>query len=107
MRIASAGDSRGGSLLAVHDRDKRMPGRGAYLCRSADRDLPAADCVEQALRRGAFARALRCAVTLDPKIVESVKKVAQPTEGRLAETGIRAEGACHPASVGPLAISKS
>ena len=29
-------------------------------------------------------------------------RVAQPVVGRLAETGIRAGGACLPASVGPL-----
>ncbi len=32
----------------------------------------------------------------------SHKRVAQSAGGRLAETGIRAEGACLPASVGPL-----
>jgi len=31
--------------------------------------------------------------------------VAQPAGGRLAETGMRAEGECLPASVGPLDIS--
>jgi predicted RNA-binding protein YlxR (DUF448 family) len=91
----------------VRDLDATMPGRGAYLCRGTDPESPNQACVEQAVRRGAIARALRCAVTVDPKLVESVKKVAQPTEGRLAETGIRAEGACHPASVGPLSISRS
>jgi undecaprenyl diphosphate synthase len=32
------------------------------------------------------------------------KRVAQSAEGRLAETGMRAEGECLPASVGPLAL---
>ncbi len=32
------------------------------------------------------------------------QRVAQAAEGRLAETGTRAEGACLPASVGPLDI---
>jgi predicted RNA-binding protein YlxR (DUF448 family) len=112
MRIAlsdrrSAGDGASRPRQAVHDRDMTMPGRGAYLCLSEDPQVPAAACVALATRRGAIARALRSAVLLDPKLVESVNKVAQPTAGRLAETGIRAEGACHPASVGPLAISKS
>jgi len=55
----------------VRDRDGTMPGRGAYLCRGADRDGPAPECMALALRRGGFARALRCAVTVDPKLVES------------------------------------
>ena len=33
---------------------------------------------------------------------QAAKRMAQSAAGRLAETGIRAEGACHPASVGPL-----
>jgi predicted RNA-binding protein YlxR (DUF448 family) len=50
-----------------------MPGRGAYLCRADDAPgEPKGDCVAQAVRRGGIARALRAAVTLDPKIVESV-----------------------------------
>jgi predicted RNA-binding protein YlxR (DUF448 family) len=112
MRIALAdrrwaGDGDGRARPAVHDLDGTMPGRGAYLCQRAESREPVAACLALATRRGAFARALRCAVTLDPKLVESINRAAQPTEGRLAETGIRAEGACHPASVGPLAISKS
>ncbi len=51
-----------------------MPGRGAYLCRAgaahaAGRVDPA--CLDRASRRGGIARALRAAVTLDPKLVES------------------------------------
>jgi predicted RNA-binding protein YlxR (DUF448 family) len=57
---------------AVQDRDGTLPGRGAYVCRSADTTVPVADCLARALRRGGIARALRCAVTLDPKLVESV-----------------------------------
>jgi undecaprenyl diphosphate synthase len=34
----------------------------------------------------------------------AAKRVAQSAEGRLAETGMRAEGECLPASVGPLAL---
>ncbi len=30
------------------------------------------------------------------------ERVAQPAEGRLVETGMRAKGECPPASVGPL-----
>lgn len=81
--------------IAVADRDGTMPGRGAYLCSLGSPDaptLPDAACLERATRRGGIARALRAAVTLDPKIVESVNRVAQAAEGRPA---------------GPLAISKS
>lgn len=74
MRIAvdPAGDPR--SPGAVHDRDGTMAGRGAYLCRGSGADEPAAACVAIALRRGAIARTLHAAVTLDPKIVESVSR---------------------------------
>jgi predicted RNA-binding protein YlxR (DUF448 family) len=51
-----------------------MPGRGAYLCRGRAPEVPAAECLEQAARRGGVARALRAAVTLDPKLVESVSR---------------------------------
>jgi predicted RNA-binding protein YlxR (DUF448 family) len=77
LRIAvadreSAGE--GTSRHAVIDRDGVMPGRGAYLCRGGDLDPPTlADpaCLARAARRGGIARALRSAVTLDPKLVES------------------------------------
>ncbi len=58
----------------MRDRDGTMPGRGAYLCRAGGADAPAADCLARAIRRGGIARALRAAVTLDPKIVESVSR---------------------------------
>jgi predicted RNA-binding protein YlxR (DUF448 family) len=49
-----------------------MPGRGAYLCAGERPDAPAAGCLQRALQRGAIPRALRSAVSLDPKLVESV-----------------------------------
>ncbi len=49
-----------------------MGGRGAYTCRAAPGAEPARACLQAALRRGAFQRALRAAVALDPEIVESV-----------------------------------
>jgi predicted RNA-binding protein YlxR (DUF448 family) len=42
-----------GALVA--DRAQHLPGRGAYVC-------PAPACFAAARRRGAFPRALRCAV---------------------------------------------
>jgi predicted RNA-binding protein YlxR (DUF448 family) len=49
-----------------------MPGRGAYLCAGALGATAAAECLQRATGRGAFNRALRCTVTLDPKLVESI-----------------------------------
>jgi predicted RNA-binding protein YlxR (DUF448 family) len=49
-----------------------MPGRGAYLCRGGQSDLPARECLELARKRGGVPRALRCAVTLAPELVELV-----------------------------------
>jgi predicted RNA-binding protein YlxR (DUF448 family) len=49
-----------------------MPGRGAYVCAGASAGEPVADCLALAIRRGGIARALRRAVTVDPKLVESV-----------------------------------
>jgi predicted RNA-binding protein YlxR (DUF448 family) len=86
---AAEGDAR---RSAIVDRDGTMPGRGAYLCRDADASAVAGACLEQALRRGGIARTLRSSVTVDPKLVESVKRVAQQAAGRPA---------------GPLALSKS
>jgi hypothetical protein len=49
-----------------------MAGRGAYLCRRPDADAPAGDCLNLAIRRDRIARALRCAVVIDAKLLESV-----------------------------------
>jgi predicted RNA-binding protein YlxR (DUF448 family) len=67
-RSAQAGSSR----LAVLDRDNRLGGRGAYLCREDDARRPRRECLAAAIHRRGFARALRASVTLDPKLVESV-----------------------------------
>jgi hypothetical protein len=49
-----------------------MAGRGAYLCWGADANAPAGECLKLAIRRGRIARALRCAVVIDAKLLESV-----------------------------------
>ncbi len=72
LRIAAVAEIGARSRRAVADRDAVMPGRGAYLCVGADPALPARECLALAMRRGGFARALRCPVTVDPKLVESV-----------------------------------
>ena len=74
LRIAVIRDGEGRHGRAMCDRTGTMPGRGAYLCRGEQPELPAAECLERAQRRGAIARALRSAVTLDPKLVESVSR---------------------------------
>jgi predicted RNA-binding protein YlxR (DUF448 family) len=72
IRIAAVRDGDSSRARAVCDRDKRLPGRGAYLCGDEQRQRPAAACLERAIKRGAIGRALRAAVSLDPKLVESV-----------------------------------
>jgi predicted RNA-binding protein YlxR (DUF448 family) len=71
LRIAAVPGGAGDRAEAVCDPAGRLPGRGAYLCRAADAAMPAGDCLARATRRGGIARALRCAVKLDPKLVES------------------------------------
>ena len=71
LRLAIAAD--GARPLAVIDRARTMPGRGAYVCAGED-GAPRASCVELGVRRNAFARTLRAPVALDPEIVESVSR---------------------------------
>ena len=66
------GDADGASPQAVLDRAGTMPGRGAYICEGRDPGEPKADCLSLATRRGGISRALRCRVTIDPELVESV-----------------------------------
>jgi predicted RNA-binding protein YlxR (DUF448 family) len=74
LRIALAGACEERPRRAVIDRDGTLGGRGAYLCRGAGPDAPDRACAARAARAGAIARALRCAVTLDAKIVESLTR---------------------------------
>jgi uncharacterized protein len=50
--------------LAI-DRDRRLPGRGVYLC-------PESRCAAQARKRGAIPRRLRCIVTVPPDLEDRV-----------------------------------
>jgi predicted RNA-binding protein YlxR (DUF448 family) len=68
VQPASAGEPR----IAVLDRDGRLEGRGAYLCRREGLSQARSECLEQAIQRRAFARTLRAKVTVDPKLVESM-----------------------------------
>lgn len=75
LRIAAApadAAARARPRRAVADREARMPGRGAYLCIGEQPGVPAGECLASATRRGGIARALRCSVTVDPKLVELV-----------------------------------
>jgi predicted RNA-binding protein YlxR (DUF448 family) len=56
-RLALAGDR------VVADPTATLPGRGAYVCGPG--------CLEQAVRRRAFARAFRRSVSVPPDLVES------------------------------------
>ncbi|HEV3323486.1 MAG TPA: YlxR family protein [Solirubrobacteraceae bacterium] len=74
LRIAAARDDGGRSQRAVIDFAGTLPGRGAYLCKAgAAATKPNAECLRLAERRRGIARALRCAVTVDPKLVESTR----------------------------------
>jgi predicted RNA-binding protein YlxR (DUF448 family) len=73
LRVAALGDGQGPPSRAVLDRTGTMPGRGAYLCAAAGAVQPDADCLALATRRGGIARALRCRVTFDPELVESMR----------------------------------
>lgn len=65
LRIAAVPGGERRSQRAVIDIDGRLPGRGAYLCRGIGPSIPAADCLQRALRRGGIARILRRAVQLE------------------------------------------
>jgi uncharacterized protein len=49
----------------VIDGERRLPGRGVYLC-------PSRKCADQARRKGAIPRRLRCSVMVPPDLVERV-----------------------------------
>ncbi|MEJ5385737.1 MAG: YlxR family protein [Fimbriimonadales bacterium] len=51
------------------DPDQRMPGRGAYLC-------PSADCFRIARKRNSLARALK--TTVDARVLEAAQAYATP-----------------------------
>jgi uncharacterized protein len=72
LRLALTVEDLSGERRAVLDRDGRMGGRGAYLCRREDAAEPRPECLSRAIRRGSIARTLRSRATLDPKLVESV-----------------------------------
>jgi uncharacterized protein len=79
LRIALVADDGEGTRRVALDRTGTLPGRGAYLCRGGADDAPAAACLALAAKRGAIARALRCAVgdravRIDPELIESVSR---------------------------------
>jgi predicted RNA-binding protein YlxR (DUF448 family) len=62
---------RAAPARAVLDPAAALPGRGAYLCLGRGSSLPARDCLLRAARNGGIARTLRCAVSLEPELIES------------------------------------
>jgi predicted RNA-binding protein YlxR (DUF448 family) len=78
LRVAGR-QQAGGATRAILDASARMPGRGAYLCRSDEPSRPAAECLARASRRGGIARALRRPIAgdliyEDDKGLESVSR---------------------------------
>lgn len=71
MRVAVV-EAGGAEALAVLDRDARLPGRGAYLCRAEGASGPAHACLTEALARRGIQRSLRRAVRVESKLVESI-----------------------------------
>ena len=61
LRVVAEKDEAGAIRLSPDPR-RCLPGRGAWL-------HPTGDCLEQALRRRAFGRALRVGAALDPAAV--------------------------------------
>jgi len=72
IRIAVPRSEDRRTARAVLDSTGTLPGRGAYLCLGERPASAAPACLQRALGRGAIARGLRAAVSLDPKLVESV-----------------------------------
>jgi predicted RNA-binding protein YlxR (DUF448 family) len=67
-------DAGGARARAVIDREAKMPGRGAYLCRAGEAPAapPAAACAALAGRNRGLARALRAPVGIGSELIESV-----------------------------------
>jgi predicted RNA-binding protein YlxR (DUF448 family) len=72
LRIAASAREGGGE--AVADPQARLPGRGAYLCRAPSGSAPQGACLERALHRRAFPRALRADVSVSRELVESIAR---------------------------------
>jgi predicted RNA-binding protein YlxR (DUF448 family) len=62
-----------GAIRLIPDPRHRLPGRGAWL-------HPTGDCLDQALRRRAFGRALRTSAAPDPAAVTAYVEAASGHE---------------------------
>jgi predicted RNA-binding protein YlxR (DUF448 family) len=71
VRIALIQDDSTGAR-AVLDREGKLAGRGAYLCRDRRLPEPAAGCVAQAARNRGIARTLRAGAGIDSELLESM-----------------------------------
>jgi predicted RNA-binding protein YlxR (DUF448 family) len=72
LRLAVAAEGPSVPPTVVIDRDGRMPGRGAYVCRETPDGVPRHSCLSQALTHKALARAFRRAVNVPTQLVESL-----------------------------------
>jgi uncharacterized protein len=84
LRVVAETDDTG-SIRLVPDLRHRLPGRGAWL-------HPTGECLERALRRRAFGRALRCGVGPDPAAVTAyVEALATTVRPMGTESGFDAD----------------
>ncbi|MCA0438044.1 MAG: YlxR family protein [Actinobacteria bacterium] len=74
---------RGTGLVLVLDERRRLPGRGAWLHARVE-------CLDQAVRRKAFARALRVGATLDP--ADLAARISALAEREQQDTGAVTDG---------------
>jgi predicted RNA-binding protein YlxR (DUF448 family) len=84
VRFAATPSSAGG-WLAIRDIDGKLPGRGAYLCRTVSGEQTVHECLRLAVQRGALKRTLRRPVELPADLdgsvsLESDTRVAQPDD---------------------------
>ena len=79
LRVVAETDETG-AIRLTPDLRHRLPGRGAWL-------HPTGECLDQALRRRAFGRALRCSAAPDPAAVRAyVEALVTGTAGDHAQT---------------------
>ncbi len=83
LRVVAAGDgltTPEGAAVLVPDPRTRLPGRGAWL-------HPATECLDQAVRRRAFARALRLQVPVDlSAVLDHLEQLPPSTAGTTSTT---------------------
>jgi predicted RNA-binding protein YlxR (DUF448 family) len=71
LRVTAGSDATTGQPVVLPDPDGTAPGRGAHL-------HPTSECYDLAVRRKAFARALRVGAGLSSAPVEAYLRLADP-----------------------------